>query len=83
MSKVKAVIAVIVAVVIGYIGLLIVMPTVNTLFQNAADTLSTRPGIEKYLGAVELMTYLPWLFWFVPAVIGFIALVIVLRYQGE
>ncbi len=82
MTKVKLIAGIISFVIIAYLILLAVFPTILVIFQGVSATLAARPNIARYFGAVDLVAYLPWLFWFLPATIGIIGVVIVLKQQS-
>lgn len=81
MVKVKAVAIIMGAVLMGYLILLASMPTIIVIFQGVGARLAARVGIENYFGVQEAVAYLPWMFWFLPAVFGIIAIVIVLKHE--
>jgi hypothetical protein len=84
LNKAKIVAGIIVFVIVAYLILMAFMPTLLTIFQSVSATLAARAHIERYIGVVDLVAYLPWSFWFLPAIIGTIAIVIVLKRQpGE
>jgi hypothetical protein len=82
MGKVKLVAAIIGSVVGAYMVLLALFPAILSIFQSASTTIAAKPNIARYLGAPEIVAFLPWTFWFLPAVIGTVALIIVLKQQS-
>jgi hypothetical protein len=82
MAKVKLVTTIICCVVGAYLVLLALFPAILSIFQSASATIAAKPNIARYLGAPEVVAFLPWTFWFLPAVIGTIALIIVLKQQS-
>ncbi len=83
MEKVKIVGGIIGCVIVSYLVLLATFSVILSLFQSAAATLAAKPNIANFPGVVEIVSWLPYGLWFLPAIIGTIALVIVLRQQGN
>jgi len=77
-NKLGAVLIVIALVAVCYLILLVVMPTVTGIVETANTTLSTH-DLTNYPGASEGLVATPWILWFVPAVIGMIVVVLIVR----
>jgi hypothetical protein len=82
MAKVKLVATIICCVIGAYLVLLTLFPAILDLFQSASATIAAKPNIARYIGVPEIVAFLPWTFWFLPAAVGTIVLVIVLKQQS-
>jgi len=80
MRKVGGIIMVCVAVAICYLIMLVVMPTVVDVTLIANSTINAS-GINTSLqpGSTEMLIAAPWILWFVPAFIGMIVVVVILK----
>ena len=81
MHKVGAVAVVCGIVFAVYLIMLITMPTIVdvTLIANSTINASVANVTGKMPGATEGLIMAPWILWFVPAVIGMIAVVVILK----
>jgi len=80
MSKLGAVIIVIVMVAACYLLMLVVIPVANDLIVTANTTMTASvDNLTAYPGAQDFLISIPWILWFVPATIGAIIIVLLLR----
>ena len=79
MSKIGPVVVVIVLVAIAYILLLVVMPLVAEIASTANVTMAASSNMSNYPGTQDTMLSAPWALFFVPGVVGIIAIVIILK----
>ena len=79
MTKLRdvGIIIVLVAVVYGLMALF--MPIISDLSTEAQATMAAGHDMTDYPGTSEAMGSAPWLLWFVPALIGGVAIVVRLR----
>lgn len=74
-----------VAIVIGlvaacYLMMLIVIPDVVVpMIETANATMTASSNLTQYPGTSDFLISIPWIIWFVPASIGGIAIVIIMR----
>ena len=79
MNKLGAVL-IIIGVVIGcYLILLVTQTVVVNLVESANATITASSNLTNYPGTQGFLLSTPWIMWFVPGVIGMIAIVIILR----
>jgi len=82
MGKIGAVIVVVSIVCALYLIMLTVMPVVVDLSLTANSTINASGvNLTAMPGSTEVLVSAPWVLWFVPGVIGMIAIVIILRYR--
>ena len=79
MSKVGAVIIVVVVLIACNIFLLVVWPVITDIVNTANTTMAATTNMSNYPGASETMVATPWLLYFVPNVIGMIIIVGILK----
>lgn len=82
MNKLKAVVIIIAGVCLAYLMLLAVMPALTSIVAESSAIVGAHPNIDLHPGAQEGLDIMPWVLYFLPGVIGIIALVITLR-RGE
>lgn len=81
MEKFKFVSIVVFFVVLTYIMLTSFMPVISDLSEaSATEVQATADNISNYVGAVESVQYMPLLLYFIPGVIGLVAIVWKLKY---
>ena len=79
MNKLGSVL-IIIGVVIGcYLILLVTQTVVVGLVETANATMTASSNLTNYPGTQGFLLSTPWILWFVPGVIGMIAIVIILR----
>ena len=79
MNKIGAV-AIVCALVAGaYLFLLVAMPILTEFASTANATMTASSNLSNYPGAAEGVLAAPWIMFFVPAVIGIAAIVIILK----
>ncbi len=79
MKKFGAV-AIIVALMIGaYLFMMIAMPIISDFASTANTTMSASSNMSDYPGTLDATLAIPWIMWFVPAVIGMIIIIIILK----
>lgn len=79
MSKIGQVIIVTVAVFILYLIMLVVMPVLTDFASTANTTMAAGSNLTNYPGAAEGVLIAPYLLWWVPGVIGMVAVVFILK----
>lgn len=79
MGKISAVIVVVVMVIAVYLLMLVVMPVVVDMSLTANSTMNATSNMSLYPGTSGAMVSAPWVLWFVPGVIGMIAVVVILK----
>lgn len=79
MSKLGSVGWIVGVVIVCYLLLLVFMPFLSDTATTANATMAATSNMSNYPGTSEGILAAPWVLWFVPAVGGIIALVIVLR----
>ena len=79
MNKIGQVFIVIGLVAACYLILLVVMPVLNQFASSANATIQSSVNVTLFPGAVEVLLAAPWVLWFVPASIGMIAVVLIMR----
>lgn len=75
-KKVGWVIFIVAAVVLAYVVLTAAQPTMVEIVTSA----NTTPNIENYDGTLETVNAMPLILYFVPAVLGFAAVIYVLKH---
>lgn len=81
MGKIGHVIIVVAMVVAVYLLMLVVMPVVVDMSLTANSTMNASSNMSLYPGASPALIASPWVLWFVPGVIGMIAIVVILKKQ--
>jgi len=79
MNKIKTVAYIIGAVIVCYVLMIAVMPFVQELAFSVADDIELAHDMTQYVAADSGLRIVPWLLWFLPGVIGIVALVLTLR----
>ena len=79
MDKIWQVILIVSGVTALYLLMLVIMPIVTDLAATANATMNASSNMSLYPGASAGLISAPWGLWFVPAVIGMIMIVVVLR----
>lgn len=80
MRKIGHVLIVIGMVIASYLLMLVVIPDVVVpMVETANVTMTASSNLTQYPGASEAMVAAPWVLWFVPAVIGTILIVMIVR----
>jgi len=79
MNKMGHVAVVVGLIVVVYLLLLVVMPVITGLASTANTTMAASSNLSNYPGAAEGVLVAPWILWFVPAVIGMIFIVVILK----
>ena len=79
MDKLGSVAWIIGGVIICYLLMLVFMPFLAETASTANTTMAATSNMSNYPGTSEAVLSAPWVLWFVPAVGGIIALVLVLR----
>ena len=79
MNKLGGVAIIVFLVVVLYLILMAVMPVLTSVVSTANTTMAASSNLSNYPGTQEVVLASPWFLWFVPAVIGIIALIIHLK----
>lgn len=80
MNKLGAVLIIIAVIGACYLLLLPIMPVLVDFANTANSTIiDTGRDMAQYPGAVEFLVASPWILFFVPAVIGIVVVVLILR----
>ena len=79
MNKIGAV-AVVIGMMIGcYLLLLVAMPILTDFASTANTTITASSNLSNYPGTQGFLLSTPWILLFVPAVIGMIVIVVILK----
>lgn len=80
MANMGSVIKVVVGVSIVYLLMLVVMPILG-LFATSANVTITASGVNitAHPGSTDILFIAPWFLWFVPASIGMVIIVAILK----
>ena len=78
-SKLGSVAWIVGLVIIAYLFLLVAMPVITDAVSTANTTMAATSNMSNYPGTQEGVLATPWILFFVPGVIGIIAVVLVLR----
>jgi len=80
MKKIGQVLIVVFIVTLCYFLLIVIQPTVVELVETANTTMTAvTANVSAYPGSQDTLIATPLILWFVPGVIGMIAVVIILR----
>lgn len=79
MNKIGQVIIVIALVSACYLIILVTMGVVVGLAETANATMTASSNLTNYPGAAEAVLAAPWVLWFVPGVIGMVAIVVIMK----
>lgn len=79
MNKIGAVAIVIFVVIVCYLILLVAMPIVADLASTANATITASSNLTMYPGTQGFLLSTPWIMFFVPGVIGMVAIIIILK----
>ena len=82
MNKAKMIGFIVLAVIFCYIILIAAWPVMTDIVDESSATVGANPNIDEYTGAQEGLEIMPFVLFFVPAVIGIAAIVITLRSEG-
>ena len=76
------VILVIVFVCVVYVILLVVMPTVTSLVSTANYTIEASVNTSLQPGSTSILLMAPWILWWIPACLGILVIVLILKHKG-
>ena len=80
MNKIGAVIIVVCLVIVCYLFMLIVIPgVVVPMVSSANTTIAASSNVSDYPGTTSFLLATPWILWFVPACIGIVVIVVILK----
>lgn len=79
MNKAKAITFIISGVVIAYIFLLAMWEVLTGVVADSSAIIGANPNLDQYIGAKEGLDVMPWVLFFLPAVIGIIAVIVVMK----
>lgn len=79
MSKFGQVILVVIGVSILYLLMLVVMPIMVDVASTANATITSDSNPANYPGGTSFLLAIPWICWFVPAILGMALIVFILR----
>ena len=79
MKKFGPVVMVILFVSVVYMILLVIMPFMSDTVSTANTTMAATSNMTNYPGTGEFLLSMPWILWFIPACVGIIAIVIILK----
>jgi len=79
MHKIGQVIVVVVVMIAVYLIMLVVMPVIVDVVATANSTMNASSNMSMYPGTSPAVVATPWILWFVPGVIGMIAVVVILK----
>lgn len=66
-------------VIIAYITLLLIMPVLTDTIVTANATMAASSNMSDYPGTAGFFVSMPWILFFVPAVIGTAAVILILK----
>jgi len=81
MNKIGQVIAVVVLVIAAYLLLIVVMPVLSDITTSTNTTMQASSNMSNYPGTAEAVVAAPWALFFVPAVIGMAAVILILKHR--
>lgn len=79
MNKIGQVIIVVAVMIVVYLLMLVVMPFLTDIATTANVTMAASSNLSDYPGASEGLFSALWALWFAPAIIGMIAIVVILK----
>lgn len=79
MNKFGTIIVIVFLIAILYVTLTLVMPTVADMANTANTSMAATSNMTDYPGVSEAMVFGPWFLYLSPAVIGLIAVFVILR----
>ena len=80
MNKIGSVIIVVCLVIVCYLFMLIVIPgVVVPMVSTANTTIAATSNVSDYPGTTSFLLSIPWILWFVPACIGTVVIVVLLK----
>ena len=79
MHKIGRIAIVVVMVIAVYLFMLVVMPTIVDIVSSANSTMDASSNMSMYPGTSPAVLATPWFLWFVPGVVGMIAVVVILK----
>lgn len=83
MAKLRDVALAIAGVVLAYVILLAVWGAFLMIHAESVAEVAGHEGLERYIGALEGLQVMPWVLFFLPAIIGTIVIVRILRRGDE
>ncbi|MDD5702928.1 MAG: hypothetical protein PHU23_12865 [Dehalococcoidales bacterium] len=85
MNKIRSVFFIVVGVIVCYVFLIVCHPVIREAVDTSAATIQTNADYSttKYPGAIEGLQAAPWVIFFVPAGVGGVALVLVLKRRNK
>jgi hypothetical protein len=66
-------------VIVAYLLLLVFMTVIVDSASSANATMAATSNMSNYPGTAEGIIAAPWILWFVPGVVGMIAIIVVLK----
>lgn len=79
MGKIGQVFIVMFVVGMAYLLLMVVRPVLTETASTANTTMHATSNMSLYPGTAETVIAMPWILWFVPAVIGIAVIVMILK----
>lgn len=79
MNKIGQVVIVVGIIFVVYLLMLVTMPILADSVSTANITMHATSNMSNYPGTAETVIATPWVLWFVPGVIGMVAIVTILR----
>lgn len=79
MNKIGAVIVTVVIVIFAYLLILVAMPILTEAVSTSNTTMASTSNMTMYPGTQEAVLSTPWVIFFLPAVIGTIVVISILR----
>lgn len=79
MNKLGAIAITVFFVIVTYIIMLITVPVMVGLIATANATMVASSNMTNYPGTAGFLTSMPWICWFIPASLGIIVIISILR----
>lgn len=83
MNKLKPILFIVIGVILAYVVLIPTMPILTDTAAESAAILEAEHDMDNYPGSKEGLQFAPWLLYFLPAGIGIVSIVVVLRRRDE
>lgn len=79
MRKMGAIAVTVAMVIICYLLMLVTVPVMVGLISTANTTMTASSNMTNYPGTAGFLTSMPWICWFIPASLGIVVIIMILR----
>ena len=79
MNKIGAIAITVGMVIICYLLMLVTVPVMVGLISTANTTMAASSNMSAYPGTAGFLVSMPWICWFVPASLGIVVIIMILR----